>query len=281
MTTFTAADMQAAIYSKYVSRAAVLFEISSDARDDTRTLGDGTVIPWKRARRIDVLTVQTARKRGLGPLDLMAIEIKVSRADFLADIRQPAKQAPWREIAHRHAYAAPEGLISPGEVPDGSGLLTVGRYGNGQYRVEWARKAPYGETPEIPAWLTLSLAWRMSAAEAKTRGLAWGTRDLGESAEELRGALVKARAELETLRGQRDRAKSEAGQWRKLAATGSRVPCAHCGKPVRPVSVRKAYPEWRHADNAHDDACSVIRQRLGRWVDIEPADPLPDPPETP
>jgi hypothetical protein len=71
----------------------------------------------KRQRRVDVLAVRAARKPRIGPVELLAVEIKVTRADFLADVRDPHKQARWRDLTHRMAYAVPEGLVKADEVP--------------------------------------------------------------------------------------------------------------------------------------------------------------------
>lgn len=272
-TALTAVDMQRALWRHFIPRYAVLFEISTDLRDETITV-NGHDHPWKRRRRIDVLLAQPARKQGIGPVDLLAIEIKVSRADFLADVRQPEKQASWREIAHRHAYAVPSGLVQPSEVPSGSGLLTVRGERGGQRHVQWARRAPYSHSPPIPAWLTMTLAWRLSAAEAKTRGL---SRSDGEmSAEDLRGALAEARQRADRLQGQLDRAKTAAREWRAAFAAAGHLPCGHCHQLVRPRVGHDGYlGNWRHVSPSHDAACAVIRAGVSRWARVTPAeDPL-------
>ena len=50
-------------------------------------------------------------------------EVKVSRADFLADVSQPQKREGYFKIASRVFYCAPEGIIEPHEVPADCGLL--------------------------------------------------------------------------------------------------------------------------------------------------------------
>src|SRR5215471_18295625 len=112
----TAADMRTAIYRHFSPRCAVLFEISTDQRLETVMAGE-TAVDLHRRHRIDVLVIQRARRADAGPLDLLALEIKVSRGDFLADVRDPAKQERWRQVAHRHAYAVPDGLVRPDELP--------------------------------------------------------------------------------------------------------------------------------------------------------------------
>jgi hypothetical protein len=264
--------MRTAIYRHFAPRVAVLFEISSDLREETLKVG-GQEIPWHRRRRIDALVVQRARKKGVGPIDLLAVEIKVSRADFLADLREPQKQAPWREVAHRHAYAAPVGLIGREEVPAGSGLLTVEKRRQ-WWDATWAVRAPYTDALEVPPWLTLAFAHRLSAAEGKIRGLSSDTRDSdGQTTEDLRAALTAARKRADLLDGQLERARSEAREWRLAFAAKGHLPCAHCRHPVRPVSVRRGqFTDWRHVDRQHDAACDAIRLGVSRWARIEPAD---------
>lgn len=50
-------------------------------------------------------------------------EVKVSRADFLADVKMPSKRAGYARFSESVCYVAPAGLIAPQEVPDGCGLL--------------------------------------------------------------------------------------------------------------------------------------------------------------
>lgn len=266
--TLTAQQMRLALYRHYVGQYAVLFEVSTDLRQEAAAPGG------LRRRAIDVLLVRRARRRGIGELDTLAIEIKVSRSDFLADVKDPAKQAGWRETASRHAYAVPAGLVRADEIPARSGLLAVKQFGGSHY-VEWAKRVPYSGVRTIPAWLTLALAYRMSEAEAKVRGLSSDMQHAGESLEELRGALAKARADLERVNGRHDRALTEAKSWRAaFAAAGGVVPCKHCGQPVKPKSLRGGYfSMWRHVSSEHDAPCEQMRPRYS-WVD--PADDLDD-----
>lgn len=252
----TAVDMQRALYRHMVAQWAVLFEISTGGLQVDILRGGA------RRRRIDMLCVRNARKAGIGPLDLLAVEIKVSRSDFFTDVREPAKQAPWREVAHRHAFAVPRGLIRREEVPAGSGLLTVGedrRFND----VKWEVRAPYSISPEIPSWLTLALAYRLSAAEAKTRGLSTTTDGDPES---LRGELVHARQQIDRLSRAHDRALAEAREWRTAYAATGGLPCRWCEQQVKPVSVRRGqFTDWRHVDRGHDAKCEEIRLAGGEY----------------
>lgn len=53
----------------------------------------------------------------------VVLEIKVTRADFLADGRKEHRQDPERGVGKWRYYLCPEGLIQPGELPPRWGLL--------------------------------------------------------------------------------------------------------------------------------------------------------------
>ncbi|WP_304350869.1 hypothetical protein [Comamonas testosteroni] len=50
-------------------------------------------------------------------------EVKVSRADFLADLAKPEKRGAYADLAEAVYYCCADGLIAKDEVPDGCGLL--------------------------------------------------------------------------------------------------------------------------------------------------------------
>lgn len=54
-------------------------------------------------------------------------EVKVSRSDFLADIRAE-KWKRYRRFSCRIWFAAPKGMIRPEELPDGLGLWEYGEH---------------------------------------------------------------------------------------------------------------------------------------------------------
>lgn len=56
-------------------------------------------------------------------------EVKVSRADFLADVAKPMKRLAYACMAEAVYYAAPEGIISPDEVPKNCGLVVERKVG--------------------------------------------------------------------------------------------------------------------------------------------------------
>ena len=86
----------------------------------------------KQAVRPDVFSlVATYNEQRINPC---IHEVKVSRADFLADIARPEKRAGYSQLAEVLYYAAPVGLIAAEEVPDGCGLLV--EVSEGIFKVE-------------------------------------------------------------------------------------------------------------------------------------------------
>lgn len=55
----------------------------------------------------------------------IAYEIKVSRSDFRAEIRNPMKRRPALRLSREFYFAAPAGLIQPEEIPPECGLVEV------------------------------------------------------------------------------------------------------------------------------------------------------------
>ena len=75
-------------------------------------------------------------------------EIKVSRADFLCDVKDPTKRAAYFHLAPRVFYAVPFGLVSKEEVPLECGLVEQDKNGKG-----WIVKKP---APRKKDWPGLS-----------------------------------------------------------------------------------------------------------------------------
>jgi hypothetical protein len=189
------------------------------------------------------------------------LEIKVSRGDFLNDIKHPEKQAPWRDLAHRHAYCVPEGLVRLEEVPTSSGLLVV-HTRHGYPQCEWARKAPRSATARpLPTANVLDAFYRWSRAEAAAKGLTGDNRHIGGE-EALRLEVERLTHETELLSGQLDRAKDELTGLRRRCAAYEPLTCSTCGRPLRPSRRRRAladgYLIWEHSA-VDEEACQPLR----------------------
>lgn len=121
-----------------------------DAEDYTEEKHGRILDTHKPFRRIDGLMLDGGGTR-------TAIEVKISRADFLRETDE--KRRPWQKITNRFVYAAPTGLLRPDEIPDGCGLWEIGEHG----AVTIARKARANKTPDpIPHQVLVALAYRLT-----------------------------------------------------------------------------------------------------------------------
>lgn len=84
---------------------------------------------WLRSRCSIVITEMASQREepdaiGFGGVRTILIECKVTRADFLADLKKPRHRGLSGMGDHRY-YLAPSGLLKPEEIPTGWGLLEV------------------------------------------------------------------------------------------------------------------------------------------------------------
>lgn len=236
--TATARDVVRALYRHFTPRWAVLTELTVPDPSDTAYY-----------RRIDVLL--------WSPKERIAVEVKVSRADFLDDIRRPEKQEPWRAITHRHAYAVPSGLVRPEEVPPQSGLITVD-FTNAVAAVGWTkliRRDPDWQPADLPARLHHTLMIRLAEAEATVKRHSDG----GESIAELKAEIDRLQRDREIVWGRENTAKARVEHLKRVLATHAPLPCETCGKPLRPKWSRRRGSEWAHAHEADETACIPLR----------------------
>ena len=92
---------------------------------------------------VDVLAIQHAR----GPNLVRIFEIKVSRGDFLSELKKPRKRINAMELANDFYFAAPVGVIKEKEIPEGCGLVEIHRGG----KVFVTLEAPHSAS-ESPSW---------------------------------------------------------------------------------------------------------------------------------
>lgn len=100
--------------------------------------------------RPDVFSVMATHvEKRLAP---MVHEVKISRADFLADVANQKKRDGYAKIAQCVYYAMSDGLAEPNEVPDGCGLLVL--CDNGSWVV---RKRAKRNAVTLTAWHYMNL----------------------------------------------------------------------------------------------------------------------------
>ncbi|EMO9521287.1 adenylosuccinate synthase [Pseudomonas aeruginosa] len=86
--------------------------------------------------------------------ETVVVEVKVSRADFLADAKKPHR-APGKGMGIYRYFMCPAGLINPEEVPERWGLLWVHDRG----RIE-AKLGPVALSNNCGTFEELALPWR-------------------------------------------------------------------------------------------------------------------------
>ncbi|MFC4223555.1 hypothetical protein [Lysinibacter cavernae] len=136
-------------------RAAIVSELSiddfdlPDSEDITENHYSYKPRPegHKLMRRIDALMWSS--------LERTAIEIKVTKADFMRDTYW--KRRAWQRVSHRFIYAVPHDLDVMS--PHGCGLWRIHKDG----RIEVAKKAIINRTPDsLPQTVVQRMAYRIS-----------------------------------------------------------------------------------------------------------------------
>jgi hypothetical protein len=86
-------------------------------------------------------------------------EVKVRRADLLADLRLAGKRAAYLQTAAACSYVLAEGIAEPGEIPPECGVMVARRVGDGWGALECLRPAPQ-RALRMPfsAWMALARA---------------------------------------------------------------------------------------------------------------------------
>lgn len=90
-----------------------------------------------------------------------AYEIKVSRGDFLREIKNPTKRLLAMNYSHYFFFAAPEGLLRADEMPEDCGLVEVSSTG-----VRVARRAAKRSGAATSDWGFVASALRLAQTVA-------------------------------------------------------------------------------------------------------------------
>lgn len=72
-------------------------------------------------------TPETPDAIGFRTTTSILVECKASRADFLADKNKPFRRDPSRGMGDWRFYMTPKGLVAKDELPEGWGLIEVGK----------------------------------------------------------------------------------------------------------------------------------------------------------
>lgn len=242
--TYTERELMRVLHQQLVGRGwAVLREVPAAPVEQS-----GRLI----SRRADVVALRPSPDG----IRVCVIEAKRTRQDYLSDVRNPAKQAPWREIAHLHYYAAPEGLVPADSLPEGSGLLEVTRRRHTLGK-DYDDLVETVASPEsaggVPDWLVAFMAQQLTAVDGHVN--AWSADSTEQERDTASARDLLSRVEVAEAAAAR--AASVAAAWRALAVTqGYHLACPHCGEAIVPSRVSAgAFTQWRHLRPAPESGC--------------------------
>lgn len=96
-------------------------------------------------------------------------EIKISRHDFLREMRKPEKRLPGLHISNRFYYIIPHGCVDESEVPAECGLIVVKKpKGRDYYALVMVKKAPWRDVdPPLGIDFWASMARRVNRDEGE------------------------------------------------------------------------------------------------------------------
>lgn len=94
-------------------------------------------------------------------------EIKVSRSDFLHEIKHPEKRQAGLLVSNEFYFAVPQGLVQLDEIPAEAGLVEIGEAGTLLVR----KKAPYRTADDLPMAIIASIARRAAESEIRENEL--------------------------------------------------------------------------------------------------------------
>ncbi|WP_199732063.1 hypothetical protein [Cellulomonas triticagri] len=97
---------------------------------------------------------------------LIGHEVKASRADWLAELSKPGKADPWADQCHAWYLVTAPGVVRPGELPVGWGLMLPGRTRT-QMQVATPAQVRLERTPSWDA--VRSIMGRLDTLQAEAR----------------------------------------------------------------------------------------------------------------
>jgi hypothetical protein len=96
-----------------------------------------------------------------------AFEVKISRSDFLSEMKKPLKRRPGLRLSNEFYFVAPQGLLKIEEIPPECGLMEVKEDGSIITKIS----APYRDTFP-PTWLFMAaIARRVDKGRASEAAL--------------------------------------------------------------------------------------------------------------
>ncbi|HET8550068.1 MAG TPA: hypothetical protein VFL57_18790 [Bryobacteraceae bacterium] len=92
------------------------------------------------AQRVDAFALNTLPHTAMKRI---CYEVKVSRPDFLAELKQPLKRRVGMRYSNEFYFVTPAGLVGASEIPAECGLVEAGRASPEQWRTLQPRQAGF------------------------------------------------------------------------------------------------------------------------------------------
>lgn len=145
-------------------------------RDSWARFEELSVHTAPRPRRMDFYAVSCTPGQ---KIYAVSYEVKTSRSDFLAELKQPDKRGWAEELSNECYFAAPKGVCSIDELPERWGLITCSE----KLHLTTRKPAPHHDLESLPMWFVASIARRMTDAHSPIDKRAWkyAGEDLDES----------------------------------------------------------------------------------------------------
>lgn len=105
-----------------------------------RELRVGTGHRNNDAQRMDAFALNSLPHTGM---KRVCYEVKISRADYLSEIKHPLKRRIGMRYSNEFYFVTPPGMVGVREVPEGCGLIEAGRTSPEEWRRLIARHAGF------------------------------------------------------------------------------------------------------------------------------------------
>jgi hypothetical protein len=101
----------------------------------------------------------------------IAFELKVSKSDFLHEVKNPDKRKAAVEHSHEFYFVTPKGMLNKNDIPPDCGLIEVGLDGSGRIKVRAPKKAapPKLTSGFLSVLLRNAIGWRDNKKDAGRR----------------------------------------------------------------------------------------------------------------
>lgn len=125
-----------------------------------RELRLGTGHGTHALQRVDAFALNCYPHQGMRRV---CYEVKVSRADFLGELKRPLKRRIGMRFSNEFYFVTPGDIVTPSEIPAECGLIEIGRATPEEWKTRMRRHAgwfDYNAGSRFYAMITVPAPWR-------------------------------------------------------------------------------------------------------------------------